>query len=757
MHAFSHRRRGHLLATVSLCFLPLSAALADEAPVQQVVVTGQQSAVPDNAASVDEGFSRQQIEESVNAVTSAEVLKYLPSVAVRERYIGDRNGILSTRTTGTVAAAQSMVFADDLLLSNLLGNNYSYPPRWGMVSPGEIERVDMLYGPFSALYPGNSFGGVVVMTTRMPEKAEAHVDVKGFNEHYKNYGTDKNYNGYDGSVALGSKIDRLSFWLDADHLDSHGHPMQFGTQSPSSTVAGAAVTKVNGAYSDTDQNGSRRIITAATSIDHTIQDMGKLKVAYDVAPDVKLTYSLGLWEDAAHTSVDTYLTDSTTGTPIYNGVVNIGGQKYTISNVNPTKTQESHLMQGLSLKSDTKGVFDYDLAVSGYRMLQEQTRSALNYGVNNTGTDQKMDGTGWQNADLRGIWRPVQTLAGKHEVSFGYHFDRYQLNQITYNTANWQSGADTSFNSSSYGKTQTQAGYLQDAWTFHPDWTLTVGGRQEYWEAFDGLNGKSTTTVLYPNRSQNNFSPKGSLSYQVTPPLSERFSVGKAYRYPTVSELFQAVSSGASLLTNDPNLKPEDVTSYEWTSEYQVSRYDLRLSLFQEDRHNAIVSQIDQSVTGSTTTTVNENVDQVRARGVEVAARTTGLFMDKLDVMGSLTFVRDRILSDNQYTAATGKHFPNVPSFKAKFVADYHATDELTLSSGFRYSSKAYSSLNNSDWNANTYGGTSQLMQTDLRATYKLGDGFTAALGVDNAFGQKAYVYHPYPQTTVFGQLKYDY
>lgn len=756
MHAFSQCRRGRLLATVSLCLISLSAALADEAPVQQVVVTGQQSAVPDNAASVDEGFTRQQIEESVNAMTSAEVLKYLPSVAVRERYIGDRNGILSTRTTGTVAAAQSMIFADDLLLSNLLGNNYSYPPRWGMVSPGEIERVDMLYGPFSALYPGNSFGGVVVMTTRMPEKAEAHVDVKTFNEHYKNYGTDKNYNGYDGSVALGSKVDRLSFLISADHLDSHGHPMQFGTQSLSSTAAGAAVTKVNGAYSDVDQNGSRRIITAATSIDHTVQDMGKVKVAYDVAPDVKLTYTLGLWEDAAHTSVDTYLTDSS-GNPVYNGVVNIGGKQYTISNVNPTKTQESHLMQGLSLKSDTKGVFDYDVAVSGYRMLQEQTRTASNYGVNNTGTDQKMDGTGWQNADLRGIWRPVQTLAGKHEVSFGYHFDRYQLNQITYNTANWQSGSDVSFNSSSYGKTQTQAGYLQDAWTFHPDWTLTVGGRQEYWEAFDGLNGKGSTTVRYPNRSQNNFSPKGSLSYQVTTPLTERFSVGKAYRYPTVSELFQAVSSGASLLTNDPNLKPEDVTSYEWTSEYQVSRYDLRLSLFQEDRHNAIVSQIDQSVTGSTTTTVNENVDQVRARGVEVAARTTSLFLDKLDVMGSLTFVRDRILSDTQYTAANGKHFPSVPSFKAKFVADYHATDELTLSTGFRYSSKAYSSLNNSDWNSGTYGGTSQLMQTDLRATYKLGDGFTAALGVDNAFGQKAYVYHPYPQTTVFGQLKYDY
>jgi len=769
MRASSHCRRGRLLATVSLCafVLPAVAALADEsapqqqqaptqqAPVQQVVVTEQKSAVPDNVPSTTETFSKQQIEDSVNAMTSAEVLKYLPSVAVRERYIGDRNGILSTRTTGTVAAAQSMVYADDLLLSNLLGNNYSYPPRWGMVSPGEIERVDMLYGPFSAAYPGNSFGGVAVMTTRMPDKAEAHVDLKGFNEGYKNYGTDKNYSGYDGNVALGSRYNALSFWVDADHLDSHGHPMQFATANQSTTVAGASLPKVTGTNIDSDPSGNKRLIFGATSIDHTIQDMGKVKVAYDIDPDVRLTYTLGLWENASHTSVDSYLTDSA-GNPLYNGAVNVGGYKYNVS-MNPTKTQESHIMNGLSLKSDTKGLFDYDLSASNYRMLQEQNRSASNYGANNIGTDQHMDGTGWENADLRGIWRPMTNLAGKHEVSFGYHIDRYELAQSTFNNTNWENGADGSFNSSSFGKTQTQGLYLQDAWTFHPDWTLTMGARQEYWDAFDGMNGKGTTNVAYADRSQNNISPKASLAYQVTTPLSERFSVGKAYRYPTVSELFQAVSTGNTLLTNDPNLKPEDVTSYEWATEYQLSRYDLRLSLFQEDRHNAIVSQTDQSVTGSSTTTVNENVDQVRSRGVEMAARTTGFFLDKLDVMGSVTFVQSRTLRDSQYAAATDKHFPNIPTWRAKMVADYHQSEDLTFSTGFRYASRAYSTLNNSDFNGNTYGGTSELMAMDARVTYKLGNGFTAALGVDNAFGNKAYVYHPYPQTTVFGQLKYDY
>ena len=67
------------------------------------------------------------------------------------------------------------MYADGILLSNLLGNGASYTPRWGLVSPDEIERVAVLYGPFSAAYPGNSVGAVVGYVTRMPKAFEAHV------------------------------------------------------------------------------------------------------------------------------------------------------------------------------------------------------------------------------------------------------------------------------------------------------------------------------------------------------------------------------------------------------------------------------------------------------------------------------------------------------------------------------------------------------------------------------------------------------
>ena len=354
---------------------------ADTDKVQQleeVTVTGDKneiSAVPANLPATSAGVTAKQIEQSINAVTSAETVKYLPGIVVRERYIGDRNGIISTRTTGTVSSAQSMVYADDLLLSNFLGNSYSYPPRWGMVSPDEIARVDVIYGPFSALYPGNSMGGVVLMTTRMPEKFEAHAKLDIFQEGFKLYGTDEVNSGLHGSASLGSKFGDWSFWVSADHLDTHGQPMSFGTVK----AGGAGTTPVAGQYNDVDQAGNPRMITGAYSIDHSVQDNGKFKLAYDFAPAVRATYTLGTWQLNSDTGVESYLRDAA-GNPFYNGSVSINGQPYTISSLSPGHSESVHMMQGLSVKSSTGGVWDWEVAASTYDYNKDISRSAANSG-----------------------------------------------------------------------------------------------------------------------------------------------------------------------------------------------------------------------------------------------------------------------------------------------------------------------------------------------------------------------------------------
>ena len=120
-----------------------------------VTITGSglPTTLPTTIPTTMEGVTGEQIARSINANDNEDALKYLPSLLVRKRYIGKYNhAILSSRASGTGNSARSAVYADGILLSNYLGNGVgglSFPPRWSMVTPDEIERVDVMYGAFS--------------------------------------------------------------------------------------------------------------------------------------------------------------------------------------------------------------------------------------------------------------------------------------------------------------------------------------------------------------------------------------------------------------------------------------------------------------------------------------------------------------------------------------------------------------------------------------------------------------------------------
>lgn len=119
------------------------------------------------------GISAQEIERTVNAVDVEDAAKYLPSIFVRKRNYGDTQPVLATRTWGVNSSARTLVYVDDIPITALIANNNTIgAPRWGVISPEAIEHLDMLYGPFSAAYPGNSIGGVMRLSLRTPDKTE---------------------------------------------------------------------------------------------------------------------------------------------------------------------------------------------------------------------------------------------------------------------------------------------------------------------------------------------------------------------------------------------------------------------------------------------------------------------------------------------------------------------------------------------------------------------------------------------------------
>jgi len=705
-----------------------------------------------------ETYDKKQIEESVNAATPAQTLKYLPSIQVRERSIGDRNGIISSRTIGSISSAQSMLYADGVLLSNLLGNSFSYPPRWGMVNPEEIQRISMMYGPFSSLYAGNSMGGVINIETSMPERLEAHAGVQSFIQNFKLYGTDQTKIGNREFFSIGNKVNDFSFWASMNRLENTAQPLDFSVND--SIGVGTAEDTITGAYRDKGIKNQDRIIFGATAIDTSIQTNGKFKGQYEFSNQSKLTYTIGLWDLDSRQNVQSYIKD-TLGNSIYGGDVILGGKTYSVSRMNPAQAEAFHVMQSIDFKSSDKGFFNWQMTLSDYDYSRDlSNRSALidatntNPYIKKTGQITDLSGTGWTVFDSRVTLRPKD-----HTIDLGYHLDYYHLRQTVNASNDWMGSQKEGFTSLSSGNTKTHAVYVQDKWQISPEWALTMGGRQEHYEAYDGVNQNTENLARYEDRSRNTFSPKASLSFEPTPAWGFRAAFGKAYRFPTVTELFQQLTTSNNIIvTNNPNLKPEEIYSGEITAERRFANGLARASLFREDRYDALISQINVlPAAEDTSKSYVQNVDHVRIYGIELATEWKNAIIPKLDLVANATLTDSEILKNDAAPSYINKKVPRIPRQLYKAVATYRVSEDFTMSLAARYSGRQFIELNNSDINPETYQGASRLLFVDAKANYKFKDRWTASLGVDNIFNDQAYVYHPLYQRTGYAQIKFDY
>ena len=764
------------LAAASFAQQPASAVAADAPSRTLGVVTinsGQPTSLPTQIPTTIEGVTKEQIEQTLNATDSEDALKYLPSLLVRKRYIGDYNhAVLSSRASGTGNSARSAVYADGILLSNYLGNGATYAPRWGLVTPEEIERVDVLYGPFSAAYPGNSVGAVVDYLTRMPTQFEAHAKVTGFTQNFKLYGTDSSYSGSQASASLGNKSGPWSWFFNVNRTSSSGQPLTFATRALSASAPAAGAQVVTGAAQGLDRTNTPWLLLGTATQYETVQDHLKVKLAYDFSATVRASYTLGYWNNTTDNNAQSYLRNAA-GAPVYSGNVSINGRGYALaaSDFGVSKDSLAHLMHGLSVKSNTQGVWDWEVAASLYDYNKDQQRAATTAqpaslaGGAGTLTDQ--NGTGWNTLALKGIWRP-DGITGPHIVDFGFQQDNYKLRILrTALASNWISGAAGTVVNDVGGKTRLRSVYAQDAWAFAPRWKAVLGARAESWNASSGLTSfgpGNAANTNYAARSESFVSPKAALSYQWAADTVFKASAGRAVRFPTVSELYGATSSVNSRYVNDPNLRPEKSWTTELTAEKDLAGWGsnglLRLTFFNENVSDSLYAQTTFDPAANLNISRVQNVGRIKTRGVEVAYNGFDVFKPGLDFSGSVTYADSRIRENAGFVSTPGdtigRYQPRVPVWRATALVSYRFDPSLTATFGARYSGSQFSTLNNVDFNGFAYQGSSKYFTTDVRLHYRVGKEWSAAVGIDNLNNYKYWNFHPYPQRTFIAELKYD-
>jgi vitamin B12 transporter len=209
--AASSRRRDRASGAITLALSAFAAAAA----------SAQEAAPPDNSITVTANRSPTALSRAGSAVTIItgeeiqklgtrnvlDVLRGVPGVDVY-----DRGGVGSNATVGVRGSnpGQTLILVDGVRVGNTTSTDGSFD--FGSFGVTDIERIEVLRGPQSALYGSDAMGGVInIITRKGTGKPTATVQVEGGS--YGTKGTQASVSGATGP---------LNFALSMNALDTNG-------------------------------------------------------------------------------------------------------------------------------------------------------------------------------------------------------------------------------------------------------------------------------------------------------------------------------------------------------------------------------------------------------------------------------------------------------------------------------------------------------------------------------------------------------
>lgn len=708
---------------------------------------------------------------SINATTTEDLVKYEPSIVIRKRYIGDSNGTLGLRGSNMFATPRSMVFADGVPLHYLLQTRWSGAPRWTMVSASEIAQVEILYGPFSAEYSGNSMGGVILIETALPQERQVHVDLDYFSQDFSAYGFSDRLDGYKTFVSYGETFGDFSLYLSYNRLENESQPQSYYFDSKR-TLNNA--TPVTGLITDSDVYGKPAYYFGDTGIEQAVTDNFKIKLGYDFGKWSSLLNVAYEDRNTLRDSPNTYLTNAA-GNKVWSGNFIQDGIAINVpaSRLGASELDRRSLSTGLRIKGELSEHARFEANMSDFRILEDNNRAssqALQDPLfKGNGLTTHYEDTGWQT--LEGKFTFSDLGVSGLEFITGARYEAYELNLDTYNSAAWTKGDFAGYTGRSGGKTNIGAAFVQANWDINERWDLALGGRYERWQSEGGYFSKDVAAtpeydlVDVEDASSNQFSPKFSLGYVPADTWLVRYSSAKAYRFPIVEELFAQSQSYASAVEARPDLKPENGLHHNLMVEKQFDAGYVRINIFTETIKDAIESQttILPSVPNRpASVTTFSAVDEVETDGVEFILNRYGVLVPQLDIRFNVAYTKS-IITDNSTaegpnpaTTFEGNEYPRMPRWRSNLMATYHATERWDLSANLQYADKSFGRLQNDDIAENVMGAQDGYTRLGVKTTYDLSDNVELGFGVDNVTDEISYVAHPWPGRSMYLSLSYD-
>jgi iron complex outermembrane receptor protein len=341
-------------------------------------------------------------------------------------------------------------------------------------------------------------------------------------------------------------------------------------------------------------------------------------------------------------------------------------------------------------------------------------------------------------------------VLNNHILTFGGSFRHGWANTEEHNLTNWRDEkSKTTLTYQSKGKDRTYAAFIQNEIMLLENLTAYIGFRQDWWETYDGYVNQ-VGTCGYPKeygaRNALSFSPKAALVYKPFDKTTLRTSIGKAFRPPTVFELYRTWTWRGITRAGNPDLKPETTTSWDIGIEQGLWKGAKIKAVYFENYMEDLIYR----KTVSATLQELINAGRAESKGVELEAEQR--FDKWLRLFANFTYTDAKIKENVAKPATEGKRLTHVPERMVNIGGEFEKGAFSATLTG-RYVSKRFGNDENRDVMNNVYTSYDPYFVADAKVSYKLTKFAALSFSVDNIFDKEYFAFWKAPGRSWFGEV----
>jgi outer membrane receptor protein involved in Fe transport len=198
------------------------------------------------------------------------------------------------------------------------------------------------------------------------------------------------------------------------------------------------------------------------------------------------------------------------------------------------------------------------------------------------------------------------------------------------------------------GRQRSIGAFGEDLIQLSPSWLLNLSARYDHWLNFDAsylctpVNGGCTPpSQAYPSLGYDVFNPRATLLHQFNSNISWSASVYRAFRAPTLNELYRGYRVGNQTVGPNAYLRAERLTGGE--TGLNVTVFHRRLEVRGVYFYNQMIDPI-TNVSIGTNLFQRQNVGRISAPGVEIDA--VGRITDRFQLSAGYQYVDSKIVSE---------------------------------------------------------------------------------------------------------------